>query len=103
MKNLKSKIILIILAVSLIGLLGGCGNRPDVKQNISTIYNFDNCTIKYQIRTAIHIIDWKFTSQECVYLFDRYCDTEKQADSIAVIEYKRAEIVKAKIKECFDM
>ena len=38
MKNLKSKIILIILAVSLIGLLGGCcGNDDDANNEVYSI------------------------------------------------------------------
>ena len=96
----KFKIYQLILFVGLASLLGGCGGL-DIEQEISTSHDYDNCIKQYTIRTVIHNRNWEGRSKECIYLQYRWDVKAKNRDSIAYIEYRKAELFKKRAEDCF--
>ena len=88
-----------IVAV-LIATLYGCSGL-DIKQEIRTDHDYNNCVKQYTIETAIHLRDWSGLSKECIYLEYRNRVSANDIDSIAQFEYKKAETVKKRAEECF--
>ena len=100
-KSLKNKIMTAVLVVSLICLLGGCGDHTSIEQS-KQIYNYDcECNETYLISTRVWVRNWMGWAEGLPYWETRKCGLT-ELDSVMAIEYKKAEKEAERINKCLE-